>query len=43
MKNVGIDDRFGQSAHSYQDLLEAYGLTAEHIAAAVKAIRDSKL
>jgi transketolase len=41
MKSIGIDDRFGQSAHSYEDLLQAYGLTAAHIAAAVKAIRDS--
>jgi len=36
MKAIGIDDRFGQSAHSYEDLLEAYGLTASHIAAAVR-------
>jgi transketolase len=42
MKTIGIDDRFGQSAHSYQDLLQAYGLTAEHIAAAVKSIRNSR-
>lgn len=30
---IGIEDRFGQSAHSYDELLEAYGLTSEHIAA----------
>ncbi len=36
VKSIGIDDRFGQSAHSYEDLLQAYGLTPAHIAAAVK-------
>jgi transketolase len=36
MKAIGIDDRFGQSAHSYDDLLQAYGMTAAHIAAAVR-------
>jgi transketolase len=38
MQFIGIDDRFGQSAHSYEDLLEAYGLTQEHIAAAVRQL-----
>lgn len=38
MKAIGIDDRFGQSAHSYEDLLETYGLTASHIAAAVRQL-----
>ena len=42
LKSIGIDDRFGQSAHSYEDLLQAYGLTPAHIAAAVKSIRDSR-
>jgi transketolase len=42
VKSIGIDDRFGQSAHSYEDLLQAYGLTPAHIAAAVKSIRDSR-
>jgi len=28
---IGIEDRFGQSAHGYDELLEAYGLTAENI------------
>ncbi len=36
METIGIDDRFGQSAHSYDDLLQAYGLTPIHIAAAVR-------
>jgi transketolase len=38
MKSIGIDDRFGQSAHSYEDLLRAYGLTPSHIAAAVRQV-----
>lgn len=38
MRSIGIDDRFGQSAHSYEDLLEAYGLTQEHITAAVRQL-----
>lgn len=28
---IGIEDKFGQSAHGYDELLEAYGLTAEKI------------
>jgi transketolase len=28
---IGIEDKFGQSAHGYGELLEAYGLTAENI------------
>ena len=36
MRTIGIDDRFGQSAHRYEDLLQAYGLTPAHIAAAVR-------
>ena len=35
MAGVGIADRFGQSAWSYDELLNAYGLTAGHIEAAV--------
>lgn len=35
---IGIKDVFGQSAHSYQELLEYYGLTEKEIAAAVKRI-----
>ena len=38
MKAIGIDDRFGQSAHSYEDLLQVYGLTPAHIAAAVRQV-----
>jgi len=41
MKSIGIDDRFGQSAHGYEDLLQAYGLTAAHITAAVRSVFDS--
>lgn len=35
---IGIKDVFGQSAHSYQELLEYYGLTDKEIVAAVKKI-----
>lgn len=35
-ETVGIADQFGQSAHNYDELLEAYGLTPGHIAAAVE-------
>lgn len=31
MEFIGIQDTFGRSAHSYQELLEYYGLTAEHV------------
>jgi transketolase len=37
-KSIGIADRFGQSAHNYEDLLEAYGLTPAHVAAAVRQL-----
>ena len=40
MRSIGIHDRFGQSAHSYEDLLQAYGLTAAHIAAAARQVAD---
>jgi transketolase len=33
---VGIEDRFGQSAHSYDELLAEYGLTSENIINSVK-------
>jgi transketolase len=32
---IGIEDRFGQSAHSYDELLAAYGLTEDNIASSV--------
>ena len=38
MQSIGIRDSFGQSAHSYEDLLQAYGLTPAHIAAAVRKV-----
>ncbi len=41
IQSIGIRDGFGQSAHSYGDLLEAYGLTPRHIAGAVR--RAAKL
>jgi len=33
--SIGIPDKFGQSAHSYGELLEAYGLTGRNIQDAV--------
>ena len=39
--SIGIKDQFGRSARSYSELLEAYGLTAGHIAAAVRKIIGS--
>ena len=38
VESIGIRDNFGQSAHSYEDLLEAYGLTPKHIADAVRQV-----
>ena len=34
---IGIEDKFGQSANSYEELLEHYGLTADHVIKAIKA------
>lgn len=41
VESIGIRDCFGQSAHSYEDLLEAYGLTPGHIADAVRRVLHS--
>jgi transketolase len=38
MRCIGIQDRFGQSAHSHEELLEEYGLTARHIARAAREL-----
>jgi transketolase len=35
---IGIDDRFGQSAHNYDELLEEYGLTEKNIINSVKKL-----
>lgn len=35
---IGIDDRFGQSAHGYDELLAEYGLTTENIFTSVKKL-----
>ncbi len=35
---IGIDDRFGQSAHNYDELLEEYGLTEINIINSVKKL-----
>ena len=38
IKTIGIKDTFGQSAHSYEELLHHYGLTETEIIQAVKEI-----
>ena len=38
MRSIGIEGRFGQSAHNYEDLLQAYGLTPAHIAEAARGL-----
>ena len=35
---VGVEDRFGESAHNYDDILNYLGLTAAHIQEAVEKI-----
>jgi transketolase len=37
-EQIGIDDQFGASAHSYEELLEKYGLSSDHIYQAVKKV-----
>ena len=39
---VGVNDCFGCSAHNYQELMEEYGLTAAHIAEAVRDILKNR-
>jgi len=36
MQCVGVQDRFGHSAHTYAELQEEYGLTSAHISAAAR-------
>ncbi len=38
MEFVGVNDEFGSSAHSYDEILNYMGLTADHIAEAVESI-----
>jgi transketolase len=43
IERIGIRDRFGESCLDYEELLEAHGITAGHIAAAIKkALRRKK-
>ncbi|MCR4909144.1 MAG: transketolase family protein [Lachnospiraceae bacterium] len=37
---VGINDRFGSSAHNYKDILDYLGLTSDHIVEAVEKINS---
>lgn len=38
MKIIGIEDRFGQSARSYEELLVEYGLTKEHVVSSCREL-----
>ena len=38
IETIGIDDKFGQSANSYDDLIKHYGLTEEDIANGVRKV-----
>jgi transketolase len=38
VETIGIEDQFGKSAHSYDELLEAYGLTEKNIIRSVKKL-----
>jgi transketolase len=38
VETIGIEDQFGKSAHSYDELLEAYGLTEDNIIRSVKKL-----
>lgn len=40
---IGIEDRFGQSAHNYNELLAAYGLTEENIASSIGRLLGQKI
>lgn len=37
---VGVNDVFGESAHTYDDILHALGLTVEHIKEAIETINE---
>lgn len=39
---VGVNDTFGSSGHSYNDVLEYYGLTKEHIVEAIEEMAQMK-
>ncbi len=38
VETIGIEDQYGTSAHSYDELLEAYGLTEDNIIRSVKKL-----
>jgi len=38
VETIGIEDQYGKSAHSYDELLEAYGLTEENIIRSAKKL-----
>ncbi|OHE76654.1 MAG: transketolase [Treponema sp. RIFOXYC1_FULL_61_9] len=41
-EQIGIDDEFGTSAHTYEELLGKYGLTGQDIAAAARKALSAK-
>ncbi|WP_101697565.1 transketolase family protein [Clostridium minihomine] len=43
MDYVAVEDCFGQSAHSAQELMEHYGLTKEHIIQKADALRNESI
>jgi transketolase len=38
IETIGIEDRFGTSAHNYDELLESYGLTEENIITVIRKL-----
>jgi transketolase len=38
VSGIGIEDKFGQSAHNYYELLEEYGLTSHNITTSVRKL-----
>lgn len=42
-ESVAVNDKFGQSAHRYDELLNYYGLTVENIVAKIKNILDMNI
>jgi len=40
IETIGIEDRFGQSAYGYEELLDHYGLTVHHIVRSAKSCLD---
>ena len=41
IETIGIEDRFGQSAYEYEELLDHYGLTVDHIVSSAKSCLEN--